>query len=185
MRLNIGNKNEKRDIMHNYDDCCNQDVIRNEYNKLVRLLIERKLTITTMESATGGQIASLITDTEGSSAVIKGAFVTYCNEAKIMQGVPSEVIDKYSVYSEETVLEMAIAVRKKYSADISIGVSGTTGNIDPLNVEASTPGKVYFAIDYLGEIKSFKVNVPPQKSRYLYKMEIAHRIYLEIIKIIK
>lgn len=102
-----------------------------------------------------------------------------------MQGVPSEVIDKYSVYSEETVIEMAKAVRKKYSADISIGVSGTTGNIDPLNVEASTPGKVYFAIDYLGEIKSFKVNVPPQKSRYLYKMEIAHRIYLEIIKIIK
>ena len=54
------------------------------------------MTITTMESATSGQIASLITDTEGSSAVLKGAFVTYCNEAKIMQGVPAEILEKYT-----------------------------------------------------------------------------------------
>ena len=67
--------------------------IRNDYRKLTKLLIEKNLTITTMESATSGQIASLITDTEGSSAVLKGAFVTYCNEAKIMQGVPAEVLD--------------------------------------------------------------------------------------------
>ena len=60
--------------------------IRENYRKLTRLLISKGLTITTMESATSGQIASLITDTEGSSAVLKGAFVTYCNEAKIMQG---------------------------------------------------------------------------------------------------
>ena len=53
------------------------------------------MTITTMESATSGQIASLITDTEGSSAILKGAFITYCNEAKIMQGVPAEILDKY------------------------------------------------------------------------------------------
>lgn len=66
--------------------------IRNDYRKLTKLLIEKNLTITTMESATSGQIASLITDTEGSSAVLKGAFVTYCNEAKIMQGVPAEVL---------------------------------------------------------------------------------------------
>ena len=55
--------------------------IRENYRKLTRLLIFKGLTITTMESATSGQIASLITDTEGSSAVFKGAFVTYCNEA--------------------------------------------------------------------------------------------------------
>lgn len=65
-----------------YDD----KKIRSNYSHLTQLLISRHLTITTMESATSGQIASLITDTEGSSAVLKGAFVTYCNEAKIMQG---------------------------------------------------------------------------------------------------
>ena len=78
--------------------------IREDYRKLTKLLIEKKMTITTMES---GQIASLITDTEGSSAVLKGAFVTYCNEAKIMQGVPAEIIDKYTVYSTQTAEAMA------------------------------------------------------------------------------
>ncbi|MEI3375806.1 MAG: CinA family protein [Coprococcus catus] len=41
---------------------------------LLKLLIEKKITITTMESATSGLIASLITDTEGSSAEFRGAF---------------------------------------------------------------------------------------------------------------
>ena len=64
----------------------NESDIRKDYHNLTKLLIEKNMTITTMESATSGQIASLITDTEGSSAILKGAFITYCNEAKIMQG---------------------------------------------------------------------------------------------------
>ena len=86
--------------------------IRERYAALTALLIRKGLTITTMESATAGQIASLITDTEGSSAVIKGAFVTYCNEAKILQGVPEETIQTYTVYSEQTAAAMAEACRK-------------------------------------------------------------------------
>ena len=39
----------------------NESDIRNDYKKLTKLLIERGMTITTMESATSGQIASLIT----------------------------------------------------------------------------------------------------------------------------
>ena len=78
----------------------NESDIRKDYHNLTKLLIEKNMTITTMESATSGQIASLITDTEGSSAILKGAFITYCNEAKIMQGVPAEILDKYTVYSK-------------------------------------------------------------------------------------
>lgn len=96
----------------------NESDIRNDYRRLTKLLIERGMTISTMESATSGQIVSLITDTEGSSAVLKGAFVTYCNEAKIMQGVPAEILDKYTVYSKETAEAMAKglceSVRGKY-----------------------------------------------------------------------
>ena len=68
--------------------------VRKKYEVLTNSLIRRKLTITTMESCTAGQVVSLITDTEGSSAVLKGAFVTYSNEAKIMQGVPEKIIEK-------------------------------------------------------------------------------------------
>ncbi|MBQ3697458.1 MAG: CinA family protein, partial [Spirochaetales bacterium] len=74
--------------------------VRQKYRDLTLLLIERGITVSTMESCTAGQIASLITDTEGSSAVFRGSYVAYCNDEKIRLGVPAEVIDSYGVYSE-------------------------------------------------------------------------------------
>ena len=74
--------------------------IRKDYAKLTKLLIEWNMSITTMESATAGQIASLITDTEGASAIFKGAIITYSNETMIIQVVSAEVIHTYTVYSK-------------------------------------------------------------------------------------
>ena len=184
----------------------NESEIRNHYHELTDLLIERGLTITTMESATSGQLASLITDTEGSSAVLKGAFVTYCNEAKILQGVPAEILERYTVYSGETAEAMAGACRKAYDAHIGIGVTGTMGNVDPANPEASVPGQVYFAIAMRGAreeeavsggpaasspaastpangpasdilTSSYYVELEPQPTRLMYKLAVAEEIY--------
>ena len=163
----------------------NESEIRNDYRKLTKLLIEKNLTITTMESATSGQIASLITDTEGSSAVLKGAFITYCNEAKIMQGVPAEVLDKFTVYSKETAEAMVKACVKAYGANIGIGVTGTMGNIDPANPEASVPGQVYFAIGIDGDIRSYYIELEPQPTRLAYKLAVAKEIYDELMKRMK
>ena len=49
--------------------------VHEEYNALTNALIEKNITITTMESCTAGLIASLITDTEGSSAILRGAYM--------------------------------------------------------------------------------------------------------------
>ena len=109
-----------------------------------------------MESCTGGLIASTITDHEGASNILKGAFVTYSNEAKILQGVPNETINKFGVYSYETALDMAKACQKTYNSNIGIGITGTTGNID-VNNEDSISGEIYFCIriqdkDYLTKL---------------------------------
>ena len=172
----------------------NEQEIREHYRRLTKLLIDRKYTITTMESATSGQIASLITDTEGSSAVLKGAFITYSNEAKILQGVPAETIEKYTVYSRETAEAMAAACMKAYGAQIGIGVTGTMGNVDPANPEASVPGQVYFAIGMhngIGSedgmmsdqpvIESFHLELEPQPSRLMYKLAVAEEVYKVLI----
>ena len=108
----------------------NEKTIREHYRGLTKLLIEKNLTITTMESATSGQIASLITDTEGSSAILKGAFITYCNEAKIQQGVPAEILDKFTVYSRETAEAMAAACNRRDRHD------GQRGSCQSGGVEA-------------------------------------------------
>ena len=141
----------------------NESDIRKDYHNLTKLLIEKNMTITTMESATSGQIASLITDTEGSSAILKGAFITYCNEAKIMQGVPAEILDKYTVYSKETAEAMAKAC-------------ATMGNIDPANSDASVPGRVYFAIVTDGKVESYYVELEPQPTRLAYKLAVAKKV---------
>lgn len=156
--------------------------IREDYRQLTKLLIKKGMTITTMESATSGQIASLITDTEGSSAVLKGAFITYCNEAKIMQGVPAEVLDRYTVYSKETAEAMVKACVKAYDANIGIGVTGTMGNVDPANPGASVPGQVYFAIGIDGEVNSYYIELEPQSTRLMYKLAVAKEIYNVLIE---
>ena len=158
--------------------------VREKYRCLTRTLIEKKLTITTMESCTAGQLASLITDTEGSSAVLKGAYVSYSNEVKIRLGVPSAVIEKYSVYSEETAREMARVAQRAFDADIGIGVTGTMGNIDPENAESSEPGHVYFAISIGSSVHSYSLELPAQPTRLLYKLLVAERIYERLIGLI-
>lgn len=150
--------------------------VREKYRRLTELLISRSMTITTMESATSGQIASLVTDTEGSSAVMKGAFITYSNEAKILMGIPSDLIGTYSVYSTQTAEAMAKRCAELMKADIGVGVTGTMGNIDPANAADSVPGRVYFAVTLKGSTVSFTREIPPEETRLLYKLAVADMV---------
>ena len=158
--------------------------IRALYRRLTLSLIEKRLTISTMESCTSGLIASLITDTEGSSAVLRGAFVTYCNEAKIMQGVPRKIIEDFGVYSEETASAMAAACRKAYSADIGIGVTGTLGRTDPANPD-SVSGEVFIAVSCEDRLASEKYILPPTPDRAAAKLCAAAKAAGIVMKMIK
>ncbi len=157
--------------------------VRAEYETITQTLIKARLTITTMESCTSGQVASLITDTEGSSAVLHGAYVTYQNEAKVKQGVPQDIIDRYGVYSVETACAMAQACRASYAADIGVGVTGSFGNVDPNNAD-SAPGEVYFALSTKAGEQGFHCTVPVQPSRYAYKFYMADVIAQALLRLL-
>ena len=164
------------------DDAFNlEEKVREKYDNLVKYLIKSDISITTMESCTAGQIASLLTDTSGSSAIIKGAFISYSNEAKIRLGVSEKIINEYGVYSKETAAEMARVCREFYDADIGIGVTGTFGNVDPKNKD-SAPGEVFFAVSTREGTESFYCEVPEQPSRLYYKLYMANVIVDEINK---
>lgn len=102
--------------------------------KLVNLLIEKKLHITTAESCTGGMVASRIVDVANASKVFNVAYVTYANEAKEKYlNVDSKTIEKYGVVSEEVTKQMALGALKEANADISIvtsGIAGPTGGTE-------------------------------------------------------
>lgn len=115
--------------------------------KIVKYMAINKLTIATMESCTGGQLASEITNVYGASSILSESYVTYSNDAKIKRGVSSNIIDKYSVYSKNVASEMATVVKKEAKVNIGIGITGQLGTIDPNNNQ-DTLNKVWYAIDY-------------------------------------
>lgn len=157
------------------------------YGKITRHLIRENLTITTMESCTSGCIASFITDTEGASAVMKGAFVTYSNMAKKKSGVPSDVIQKHGVYSQETAERMAIACSDFYDANIGVGVTGTFGNVDENNAD-SVEQEVYVCIAV--ETSDTKVMFPHKfllpyaETRHKYKLMVAAAVAYSLLEIL-
>ncbi len=95
---------------------------------LGNLLKEKKLTIATAESCTGGTIASLLARHAGSSEFFIGAVVAYCNEVKHnVLGVSSETLETKGAVSSETVDQMARGICKLLKTDIGIAVSGVAG----------------------------------------------------------
>lgn len=151
---------------------------------LIQDLISRNLSITSMESCTSGMIASMITDTPGASAIFKGGYVTYSNEAKIAAGVPSEIISTYGVYSPECAHAMAKTVQEKFNSDIAIGITGNTGNVDPNNPEGVV-GEVYFCIIYSGQSHSYHYSCDvTDKSRHNIKKEYSIYVFQQLHKLI-
>ena len=102
--------------------------------EVVKRLIELNKTISTMESCTGGSVVDSITNVEGASEILKFSAVTYSNEFKIKMGVSSEVIDKYSVYSMETAMEMSKNISLFTNSDYGVGVTGKLNRIDKANL---------------------------------------------------
>jgi nicotinamide-nucleotide amidase len=95
---------------------------------LGRRLAERKMTIATAESCTGGLIASMLTEMPGASEYFKYGWVTYSNDAKKSElGVPVRIIKRYGAVSEQTAEAMAEGARKKAKADIALAVTGIAG----------------------------------------------------------
>ena len=159
------------------------DKVREKYRKLTLLLIEKNITVSTMESCTAGQIASLLTDTEGSSAVFRGAYVSYSNDAKRLLGVHGDTIEKYGVYSVQTSAAMAAACREFFRTDIGIGITGSFGNVDPNNAD-SVPGEVFFSIATADKTSSFRVSIPALESRLDYKLYISDIIADRLLEVI-
>ncbi|MBQ6497914.1 MAG: CinA family protein [Bacilli bacterium] len=102
--------------------------------EVIRLLKEKNLYISTMESCTGGGVVNALTNVEGASEVLKYSAVTYSNEFKIKMGVSEDIINKYSVYSIETAKEMAKSIVNFTNSDLGVGITGKLNRVDNNNL---------------------------------------------------
>jgi PncC family amidohydrolase len=92
------------------------------------LLRRKGLRLAVAESCTGGLVGHLITNIPGSSTYYMGSITAYAYEAKVrLLGVRWETLEKFGAVSEETVLEMAVGVRRALAADIGVSISGIAG----------------------------------------------------------
>ena len=90
--------------------------------------LEKKLTVTTAESCTGGMIASSIVSISGSSAIFKSSVVTYSNEMKSkILNIPLKSINENGAVSKVIAYTMAYNVLDLMNSDISIAVTGIAG----------------------------------------------------------
>ena len=95
---------------------------------LGKILNERKQTLASAESCTGGHAAQLITSIPGSSAYFKGSVVAYDNEVKIkLLGVDPVIISTHGAVSEETVRAMVRGAITLLKTDFAIATSGIMG----------------------------------------------------------
>jgi nicotinamide-nucleotide amidase len=89
---------------------------------------QRRLSVATAESCTGGWAAQVITHTAGSSAWFERGFVTYANDAKVqMLGVDPATLEKFGAVSLETAKEMAAGALKYSNALFSLAITGVAG----------------------------------------------------------
>ena len=119
--------------------------MENNLREIIKILTEKNKTISTMESCTGGGVANAITNIEGASEVLKFSAVTYSNEYKIKMGVSSQIIDKYSVYSMETAIEMSTNIAKFANANYGIGITGKLNRVDRFN-NAGADNQIFISI---------------------------------------
>lgn len=95
---------------------------------LGRLLREKKMTIGTVESCTGGSLAQTLVSVAGASDYFQGSFLTYTNELKNrLVDVSKHDLDTVGAVSREVVEQMAKNGREKLGVDICVSTSGVAG----------------------------------------------------------
>lgn len=143
---------------------------------LGELLTERKLTISTAESCTGGELAKMITANSGSSAYFLGGIIPYATEKKIkILNVSKSTVEEFTVVSEQVAQEMAKGCQELFDTDISLSTTGVAG--PGKGEDGKDVGTVFYTIRINDREESFKVYMP-----HLERLDFTHFVSQKIIQ---
>ncbi len=142
-------------------------------------LVDRSMTLATMESVSGGFLANTITEAPDSNQWYRGGNVAYTIEAMIASGVDSGVLETHGVVSQETANAMAQVAQSATAADFGIGLTGVLG---PQELEGHRPGTIHIAIAHGDDVREFPLRTPPR--RLVIKRRSCNTALTELRKLI-
>ena len=152
--------------------------------ELVEILKKDNLKISFAESCTGGFLASSLTDISGSSAIFEEGYVCYSNDIKIkVLGVNQDILDKYSVYSKQTVIEMVKCLENITHSDICIATSGLADSDDYNENNIHVKSKTLFVAIYI--IRENSINCYETHIESNTKKEFKEKSVLYIVENLK
>lgn len=131
---------------------------------VVDLLVANDLTITTVESCTGGLIAGRLINVPGVSEVYKSGEITYSNKAKRrILGVKKSTLQKYGAVSSQTVKEMCLGACFFNRADVAVAVSGIAGPDG--GTEEKPVGLVYIGVNVCGQVTTAEYHLKGDREK--------------------
>lgn len=111
---------------------------------LLLTLRERRETVATAESLTGGLVAAVLTAVPGSSAVVRGGLVVYATDLKSgLADVDPALLHSGGAVQAEVAAQLAVGARRRCGSDWGIGLTGVAG---PDPQDGAQPGEVHVAV---------------------------------------
>ncbi|MBE6700195.1 MAG: CinA family protein [Ruminococcaceae bacterium] len=138
----------------------------------VKALKNKRSTLATAESCTGGLIAKSVTDIAGSSAVLAGGMVTYTNRIKIdVLGVDENIIKEHSEVSYACAEAMAKRAKEVFGTDYALSATGYAGPGG--GTEKDPTGTVYIGIATPTGVRSERICIE-NATRAQVRNTVAH-----------
>jgi nicotinamide-nucleotide amidase len=127
------------------------------HDVVLRLLGERRRTLATAESVTGGLVAERLCRHSGASEWFRGGVVAYDNRLKVdLLGVPQGLIDEHGAVSAAVAEAMAVGCRARLGTDLAVSTTGIAG---PGGATADKPvGLVHVGLAWDGGARSRQWN---------------------------
>ena len=130
-------------------------------SRIISDLIQKKITVATAESCTGGLLAAAFTSYSGVSAIYQSGMITYSNDAKKQfLKVSPESLRRHGAVSRQVCAQMCFHLAKSSKCQLTLATTGVAG---PGGGTKTKPvGLVYAGVCY-------------QKTIYIKKLQFSSK----------
>jgi PncC family amidohydrolase len=152
-------------------------------SRIINDLIQKKITVATAESCTGGLLAAAFTSYSGVSAIYQSGMITYSNDAKKQfLKVSPESLRRHGAVSRQVCAQMCFHLAKISKCQLTLATTGVAG---PGGGTKTKPvGLVYAGVCYQKTIFVKKLQFSSKLSRHQIQKGTVKECFIMIKEIL-